>query len=338
MSFPAKMKTLSALAVASLTAASFVQPCAAKTDYSKRLVIAGEAGGGIDHVAIVDAEGNPLWEYPTRAIHDLHLLENGNLLFQTSWTRIVEMTLKKEIVWSYDASKMNGNEGKRVEVHAFQRLPNGNTMIVESGPARILEVDRVGRVEKEIKLKTDKPNAHSDTRLARKLENGHYLVSHEADGVVREYDGEGKIVWEFDVPMFGKEAKPGHGPEAFGDSTFAPLKRKNGNYLISTGNGHSVLEVSPEKEIVWKLEQNDLDGVTLGWVTTLQELPDGNLVVGNCHATKENPQIIEVTPDKKIAWKFHDWEHFGNNMPNSLVIDGKAAEALLKRIHEEAGV
>ena len=304
----------------------------AKTDFGKRLVIAGETGGGIDHVAIVDSESNLLWEYPTSAIHDIHLLENGNLLFQTSWTRIVEMTLKKEIVWSYDASRMNGNEGKHVEVHAFQRLSDGYTMIAESGTARILEVDRMGRIHKEIPLKVDNPSAHSDTRRARKLDNGHYLVSHESDGVVREYDSQGKVVWEFDVPLFDKEPKPGHGPEAFGDKTFTAIKHSNGNYLISTGNGHSVLEVTPSREIVWKLEQNEIEGVTLWWVTSLQELPNGNLVIGNCHAKKENPQIIEITRDKELVWRFSNWNYFGNNMPTSLVIDDKAAAALLAEL------
>ncbi|MDA0812437.1 MAG: PQQ-binding-like beta-propeller repeat protein, partial [Verrucomicrobia bacterium] len=304
----------------------------AKTDFGKRLVIAGETGGGIDHIAIVDSESNLLWEYPTSAIHDIHLLENGNLLVQTSWTRIVEMTLNKEIVWSYDASRMNGNEGKHVEVHAFQRLADGYTMIAESGTARILEVDRIGRIHKEIPLKVDNPSAHSDTRRVRRLENGHYLVSHESDGVVREYSSEGKVVWEFDVPLFGRERKPGHGLEAFGDKTFAAIKGFNGNYLISTGNGHSVLEVTPSREIVWKLEQNEIEGITLGWVTSLQELPNGNLVIGNCHATKENPQIIEINRDKKLVWKFSDWNHFGDNMPISVVIDDHAAAALLAEL------
>ena len=86
------------------------------------------------------------------------------------------------------------------------------------------------------------------------------------------------------------------------------------------------------KEIVWKLEQKEIEGVTLGWVTTLQELPNGNLVIGNCHATKENPQIIEISRDKKLRWKFHDWDNFGNNMPNSIVVDGKSADALLERL------
>jgi len=85
---------------------------------------------------------------------------------------------------------------------------------------------------------------------------------------------------------------------------------------------HSVLEVSPRGEIVWKLEQNDLPGITLAWVTTLEVLPNGHIVLGNCHAGKENPQIIEVTRDKKVVWTFKDFERFGNSLPCSKVIDG----------------
>ena len=68
-------------------------------------------------------------------------------------------------------------------------------MIVESGPSRIIEVDKDGKVQREIKLKVNHPNSHSDTRLARKISNGHYLVAHESDGAVREYDASGKIIW-----------------------------------------------------------------------------------------------------------------------------------------------
>ena len=56
----------------------------------------------------------------------------------TTWTKLTEMTLDKKVVWTYDSAKMNGNEGKRVDVHAFARLKNGNTSIVESGVGRIV--------------------------------------------------------------------------------------------------------------------------------------------------------------------------------------------------------
>ncbi len=274
-------------------------------------------------LAIIAPDGSVEWEIKVGAIHDASVLPNGNILLQQGWTKIVEVTPDKKTVWEYDAGKMNGNEGKRVEVHAFQRLENGLTMIVESGPARILEVDKDGKIQHEVKLKVNKPNAHSDTRLARKIANGNYLVAHESDGFVREYDATGKIVWDYEVPLFGKPRKGGHGPEGFGNSLFSAVRLDNGNTLIGGGNGHCVLEVTPQKEIVWKLEQNDLPGITLAWVTRVERLPNGNTRFGNCHARPENPQFIEVTKDKKVVWTFKDFKNFGDSMPVQAVLEAR---------------
>jgi hypothetical protein len=196
-------------------------------------------------------------------------------------------------------------------------------MIAESGPARIIEVDKDGKVQHEVKLKVDHRSAHSDTRLARKLASGNYLVAHESDGFVREYDAGGKVVWEFEVPLFDKPRKGGHGPEAFGNSVFSSTRLANGNTLIGAGNGHSVLEVTPAKEIVWKVEQNDLPGITLAWVTRVERLPNGNTIIGNCHAGPANPQLIEVTPDRKVVWTWKDFTNFGNSTPVVAVLDDK---------------
>ena len=274
-------------------------------------------------LAIVAPDGSLEWEIKVGAIHDASLLPNGNMLLQQGWTKIVEVTPDKQTVWEYDAGRMNGNAGRPVEVHAFQRLANGLTMIVESGPARIIEVDKEGRVQHAIKLKVNHPSTHSDTRLARKLATGNYLVAHESDGTVREYDAGGKIVWEYEAPLFGKERKGGHGPEAFGNSVFSASRLANGHTLIGGGNGHCVLEVTPAKEIVWKLDQQDLPGITLAWVTRVERLPNGNTLLGNCHAGPENPQFIEVTKDKKVVWMFKDFKNFGNSMPVQAVLDAK---------------
>jgi len=271
-------------------------------------------------LAIVAPNGSLEWDVKISSIHDAHVLPNGNILFQQGWQKVVEVTRDKKTVWEYDSGKMNGNEGKRVEVHAFQRLDNGLTMIAESGPARIIEVDQKGNLRHEVKLKVNHPNPHSDTRLVRKIANGNYLVAHESDGTVREYNPDGKIIWEYEVPLFGKPRKPGHGPEAFGNSVFSAVRLANGNTLIGAGNGHSVLEVTPDKEIVWKVEQNDLPEITLAWVTRVERLANGNTLIGNCHAGPENPQIIEIAPDKKVVWTFKDFKNFGNSMPVQAVL------------------
>ena len=279
---------------------------------------------GNNKLAIVDQEGKVEWEIRWGGIHDVHVLDNGHIMVQKGSASIVEIDPKtKEVVWSYDSRKSNGNEGKPVEVHSFQPLADGKLMIAESGPGRIIEINREGKLLKEIPLKRDHPHPHSDTRLVRKLDSGNYLVAQESDGFIREYDGEsGKVVWEYEVPMFGQEARGGHGPEAFGNKAFAALRLENGNTLIATGNGHSVIEVTPEKEVVWKVTQNELPGITLAWVTTLEVLPNGHYVIGNCHAGPDNPLLVEIDPQsKKVVWTFDQYDLFGNSAPNSQLLD-----------------
>ena len=177
------------------------------------------------------------------------------------------------------------------------------------------------------KLKVDRPHPHTDTRLVRKIAADRYLVCHEGDGCVREYEqGTGAVVWEYDVPLFGRDRKGGHGPDSFGDKCFAALRLPSGNTLIATGNGHSVIEVTPNKEVVWRLEQDELPGIRLAWVTTLEVLQNGNYVIGNCHAGPGQPLLVEVVPaTKEVVWTFDRFDTFGNSVPNSQLLDVDAA-------------
>lgn len=311
------MRSLPSVVLAVCLVLAAVQPASA-AEPTHRFITADSSKG---RIAIIDAAGKTEWEYKIGPLHDLHVLPDGHVLFQTSWTRIVEVDPKtNKVVWEYDSAKRNGNEGKAIEVHAFQRLGDGVTMIAESGASRIIEVDRDGKLLRQVKLKVSRPDAHRDTRLVRKLDSGNYLVCHEGDGLVREYDAKGETAWEYKVPLFDKQPKGGHGVEAFGNQCFAALRLENGNTLISTGNGHSVVEVTPKQEIVWSLFQDDLPGIQLAWVTTLQVLPNGNIVLGNCHAGPKNPQIIEVNRGKKVVWSFHDFERFGDATTNSQIL------------------
>ena len=270
-------------------------------DVGKRKVLAADYHK--KRIAIVDAEGQVEWEYPIDDIHYCRVLPNGNILFQTDWTHLVEMTRDHRVVWEYDATLQNREGKEAVEIHAFQRLPNGLTMIAESGPARIIEVDRTGRIHREIRLKVDNPHPHRDTRMVEKLASGHYLVCHEADGMVREYSDQGDVVWEYRT----------------GAPTYGATRLANGNTLIGNGGGHNVLEVSPGGQVLWSLDSSDLPGLELVWVTNVEELPNGNFLIGNCHAGEANPQILEVTRGKEVVWSFRDFKTFGNALPISHV-------------------
>lgn len=285
-------------------------------DPPKYRVLAQDKG----HVAIVGPDGKVEWEVPCAYnSHDIHLLPNGNLLLHTGPATVTEMTREKKVVWKYESKPKAGYKG-RVEVHAFQRLDDGITMIAESGNRRIVEVDRDGKIVKEVPLTVNKPDPHRDTRMARKLASGNYLVCHEGDGCVREYDPTGKVVWEYKLDLAGRPRSPGHGPEAHGTEVFGAVRLTNGNTMIAGGNNNRVFEVNKDGKTVWSIDQKELPGITLAWVTTLHVLPNGDLIVGNCHAGPDNPQLFQVTRDKKVVWTFKDFRTFGNSTAASRVL------------------
>ena len=118
----------------------------ATSEAQHRVVVQGN-----DRLAILDRQGHVEWEMKWGGIHDLHVLPNGNIMVQQDMRKVVEIDVpSKQIVWSYDAAEQNGNAGKQVEVHAFQPLENGHVMIAESGPARLIEIDRDGQLIKAI--------------------------------------------------------------------------------------------------------------------------------------------------------------------------------------------
>ncbi len=236
-------------------------------------------------------------------IHDAQELPNGHWLLQTSFTNVIEIDAEGKEVWKYQAGKTS--TGGPIEIHAFRRLSSGLTMIAESGAARIIEVDREGKIVHSIALAVKTPDAHRDTRLVRPTPEGHYLVAHEALGVAREYDRSGKVVWEYDV----------------GSKLYSAVRLANGNTLIGTGDGHRVIEVSPDKKIVWEVTEKELPGVQLAWITMVDRLANGNTWIVNCHAGPDNPQVLEVSPDKKVVWSFKDFDRFGNALPVALPID-----------------
>lgn len=277
------------------------------------------------HVALINEKGEVEWEVPCKPTsHDIAVLPSGNYLLHMSNTEIVEMThADKKVVWRHVSKPTEGKKG--IEIHAFQRLENGNTMVAESGNARIIEVDKDDKIVKEFPLVVERPSTHSDTRLVRKLDNGHYLVCHENDGAVREYDENGKVVWTYKLGLAGRPAAGGHGPEGHGDHVYSAYRLPNGNTLIGCGNGNRVIEITPEGKTVWAIEQKELPGITLAWVTMLHVLPNGNVIIGNCHAGPENPQLIEVTREKKVVWTLKDFKNLGNSTAATLIlgVDGK---------------
>ena len=242
-------------------------------------------------VCVVSADGKIEWEYACTHPQDCWRLPAGNYLFCHEHGAL-EMTPDKKTVWEYKA-------GTNTQVHACQPLPDGRVLLVECGSCRLIEVDRDGKIAREIKL-TPPPatvKLHDQFRGVRKTKDGHYLVCRKGEHIVEELDGDGKSLRRIKVP---------------GDVHEAVLL-PDGHLLVDCGDGHKVVELDADEKVVWELNENDLPGNPLRLMSGCQRLPNGNTIfcnyLGHGHLG-EQPQFFEITRDKKIVWQFADHTQF----------------------------
>jgi len=137
--------------------------------------------------AIIGEDGAARWEY-RGGTRDGFVLPNGNVLL--AWSdRVEEVTPAKQVVFSYSRNPENA------EIGTVQRLYNGSTLVTELGKRpRLLEVDGRGSIVHATPLQPETDNAHMQTRMARQLKSGNYLVPHLLAFAVKEYTPDGKVV------------------------------------------------------------------------------------------------------------------------------------------------
>jgi len=241
--------------------------------------------------AILAGDGTVLWQYPA-ATRDGFVLPNGDLLLAVSKNKdypggaVVELTRDNKVVFEF--------KGTQAEVNTAQLLPNGNIMLTEAGDKpRLLEVDRSGKVVVEFPLQCQNTNHHMESRMARKLANGNYLVPQLLDKVVREYTPEGRIVWEYKTPEDLKEDWP-----------FTAIRLPNGHTLINLTHSNTSVEVDQDGKVVWQLSNADLPTPLLKDPCGAQRLPNGNTVITSYGAGDQTVKMLEVTPDKKVVWTY----------------------------------
>ena len=242
--------------------------------------------------AILSGGGQVIWQYPG-GTRDGFVLPNGDLLLAVSKNNtdypggaVVQITRENKVVFEY--------KGTQSEVNTAQALPSGNIMLTEAGDKpRILEVDRSGKVVVEVPLQCQTTNHHMESRMARKLPNGNYLVPQLLDKVVREYTPAGKIVWEFKTPEEPKEAWP-----------FTAIRLPNGHTLVNLTHSNTVVEVDKDGKEVWKLTNADLPTPLLKDPCGAQRLPNGDTVITSYGAGDQTVKMLEVTPDKKVVWTY----------------------------------
>ncbi len=247
---------------------------------------------GPTFTGIIGEDDKEIWNAGRPAARDGFVLPNGNVLI--AWgDEVRELTRENKTVFHYVKSPDNN------EIGTVERLDNGHTLITELGKKpRLMEVTADGKIAVEVPLQPETDNAHMQTRMARKLANGNYLVPHLLAFKVKEYSPDGKILKEF--PTDAAEL----GGRAAENWPFTAIRLENGHTVINLTHGNKTIEVDADGKIVWSISNSDFPELKpFADPCGGQRLPNGNTVIAS-YASQKEIKVFEVTPDKKIVWKY----------------------------------
>ena len=223
---------------------------------------------------------------------DGFVLGNGNILVSVG-NVAKEITREGKLVWSYKLSK--GNK----ELGTCMRLENGNTLVVERGvKPQLLEVDLKGSIAVRVPLQPDTNNAHMQTRMARKLPNGNYIVPHLLAFAVKEYNPNGSVVRTIktDLTELGGRKKR--------NWPFTAIHLKSGNLLVNLTNGNKTVEFNRDGKVAWRVDNSDVGG-RFADPCGGQRLANGNTIICSYGQKKgDMPKLFEINRDKEVVWEY----------------------------------
>jgi len=198
----------------------------------------------------INRKGEIVWSHLDRKVsHDADRLANGNTLYVYGYedkkneAQVKEVSPSGKIVWAwyakaeFDKPPYNSiyNQGW-THTNAVTRMANGNTLISPRNFNRLIEVDPKGNV---VHVIGEEYLEHQhDPEI---LPNGNMLLAnHKKPHEILEIDTTTEaIVWRFAIPK--RRIWPVR------DADRLP----NGNILITAAT--ALIEITPDKEIVWRL-------------------------------------------------------------------------------------
>ena len=249
-------------------------------------------GEGCNKMFLVNG-GKVIWTYSTGKggeFDDAWLLSNGNILF-SRMAYAEEVTPQKQVVWHLDAPK-------GMEIHTVQPIGLEKVLLIENGtPAHLLVINqKTGATEVDHALPDAGTSVHPQFRRVRMTASGTYLVPYLEANKVVEYDQAFNVIWTYPVT-----------------SPWAAVRLHNGNTLRTDEKDKLTREVNPKGETVWefKLATDLPPEIKFPGSQTCLRLANGNTILCSQGANGQACQLLEVTPDKKIAWALKDWTDLG---------------------------
>ncbi len=270
---------------------------------------------------LMGADGKASWTYPA-ATRDGYVLGDGTVILTLSKSKqykggaVIKISPEKNetLLW----------KGTQSEVNSAHPTPEGNLVITEAGNnPRLVEISPDGEIVLEFPLACQKQNHHMQTRMARKLPDGTYLVPHLLDFAVFHYDREGKVLSKLDTTV------PGDSDHKIHTWPFTAIRHGDGHTLVCCTHGNRVVDFDSDGNIVWTLNNDDLPGEWLQDPCGGQVLPGGNIVITSYAAGRADPnapKMFEVTPDKKVVWSYADGQKVGIHHFQVISTNGKKLE------------
>ena len=223
--------------------------------------------------------------------------------------RVVEIDKESgDVVWEYS---WQDEFIHYHEVHDVERLPSGETAIVDMGNDRAFTVDREGTItwewHAENHLTPGTPfyeeyggpvsrGPHDDWTHMNDidvLKNGNVQLSIRNFDVVIEVDPEtNAIVDVVGTPGEYTTFKKQHNPHRI---------ERAGTMVVADSENNRITELDlASKDQVW--EYAGPPGSSLQWPRDADRLPNGNTLVTD----SRNNRILEIDPEGRVVWRFED--------------------------------
>lgn len=247
---------------------------------------------GPSFTGIIGEDNEEVWNSGRPAARDGFVLPNGNVLI--AWSdEVKEFTREKQVIFTYKLSSQNK------EIGTVQRLDGGRTLITELGTKpRLLEVNADGTIAVECPLLPETDNAHMQTRMARKLPNGNYLVPHLLAFQVKEYRPDGEVVRTIKTDLESLGGRPAE------NWPFTAIELASGNVVVNLTHGNKTVEFDRAGKLTWQVSNADFPNEKpFADPCGGQRLPNGNTVIAS-YGSQGAIKVFEVTPDKKLVWTY----------------------------------
>ncbi|HEY9898166.1 MAG TPA: hypothetical protein V6D00_03185 [Pantanalinema sp.] len=215
-------------------------------------------------------------------------LPDSVLLADRTGGRVLEIDRKMQIFWQF--SGIVGGGGNRLLAPNYvTRLPNGGTLVADTGNHRVVEVR-----DQSIVWQFGKPGEAgsgprhlSQPRSVERTLQGTMLIADFGNRRVVEVTVAGDVRW---------------GREGFKGPSYAS-RLPSGNTLVCDWADHQVLEIDPRGTVVWSFGQSGFGGPGSNQLYHPEHavrLENGNTLI----ADTQNHRVVEVSPAHEIVWQY----------------------------------